>query len=80
MPAEQFNGQASPASDMYAVGGVLLFLLSGRTPGQFASERLRVSFEREIEVAPKLSKLLQALLEPIAEDRPTASQVRVSPS
>lgn len=75
MPPEQFAGAASPASDLYALGGVLLFLLSGRTPGQFKSERLRVSFEREVEVRPRLSALLSALLDPIAEDRPTASQV-----
>lgn len=75
MPPEQFAGAASPASDLYALGGVLLFLLSGRTPGQFKSERLRVSFEREVEVGPRMSALLGALLDPIAEDRPTASQV-----
>lgn len=75
MPPEQFAGAASPASDLYALGGVLLFLLSGRTPGQFKSERLRVSFEREVEVGARMSALLAALLDPIAEDRPTASQV-----
>jgi serine/threonine protein kinase len=76
MPKEQANRQPSPASNVYALGCLVFFVLTGRMPAQFASEKLRTSFEREIGVTPKMSKLLQCLLEPVAEDRPTASQVR----
>ena len=38
MAPEQFRGQATPASDLYGLGGTLLFLLSGvvRTAGRAA--------------------------------------------
>jgi serine/threonine protein kinase len=76
VPEEQSFIQASPASNVYALGCLVLFVLTGRMPAQFASEELRKSFERQIGVTPKMSKLLQCLLEPVAENRPTASQVR----
>jgi serine/threonine protein kinase len=75
MPPEQFGGAATAASDLYALGGVVLFLLSGRTPASFPNERLRVAWERDVEVSGPLRRLLQAVLEPIAEDRVTVSQV-----
>jgi eukaryotic-like serine/threonine-protein kinase len=75
MPPEQFGGAATVASDLYALGGVLLFLLSGRSPGSFGSERLRVAWEKEVQVNGRLRKLLKGLLEPMAEDRITAAQV-----
>jgi hypothetical protein len=74
MAPEQFRGSAQPASDLYGLGGVLLYLLSGKAPHQFPQNRLRVEFEDLIEVGPQLSKLLEGLLEPIIEDRLTASE------
>ena len=75
MPPEQFGGAATPASDLYALGAVLLFLLSGRPPSSFPNERLRVAWERDVDVSGPLRTLLRGLLEPIAEDRITAAQV-----
>jgi serine/threonine protein kinase len=75
VPQEQAYRQTSPASNMYALGCLLFFALTGRKPARFANEELRASFERDIGVNPKMSKLLQCLLEPVAENRPTASQV-----
>ena len=76
-PPEQFGGAASAASDMYALGGVVLYLLSGRSPGSFGSARLRVAWEDKVEVTGPLQALLRGALEPIAEDRPTARQARI---
>jgi serine/threonine protein kinase len=37
MPFEQYMGQASPASDLYALGATLLHLITGRGPSEFAT-------------------------------------------
>jgi len=37
MPYEQYMGQASPASDLYALGATLLHVITGRGPAEFAS-------------------------------------------
>ena len=34
MAPEQFRGQATPASDLYGLGGTLLFALSGAAPSR----------------------------------------------
>jgi serine/threonine protein kinase len=74
-PEHRAYKQAAPASSMYAFGCLLFFVLTGRMPEQFASEKLRTSFVRDIGLTPKMSKLLQCLLDPVAENRPNASQV-----
>lgn len=40
----QFRGAASPASDLFGLGGTLLFLLSGRPPSAFPVDRMRTDF------------------------------------
>ena len=37
MPFEQYMGQASPASDLYALGATLLHVITGRGPSEFAT-------------------------------------------
>jgi tRNA A-37 threonylcarbamoyl transferase component Bud32 len=48
IPPEQFRGRPAPASDIYALGGTLYFLLTGQDP-----DPLSVSHPREIN--PKIS-------------------------
>ena len=35
MSPEQFRGEATAVSDLYSVGAVMLFLLTGRSPSEF---------------------------------------------
>jgi len=55
VPPEQLRGMATPASDIYALGASLFFLLTGQDP-----EPLSVS--HPIDVVPQLSKGLDQLI------------------
>ncbi|MDY0095059.1 MAG: serine/threonine-protein kinase, partial [Candidatus Vecturithrix sp.] len=41
VPFEQFSGQAVPASDYYAAGATLLYMLSHRHPSNFPTEQFK---------------------------------------
>ncbi|CAK0784475.1 hypothetical protein CVIRNUC_007679 [Coccomyxa viridis] len=72
MAPEQFRGQATPASDLYGLGGTLLFLLSGKPPSSFPQDRLRIDFRDVLEVGEQLGAMIEGLLEPLVEDRLSA--------
>lgn len=74
MAPEQFRGSAQPASDLYALGGTLLYCLSGQPPFAFPQERMRINWRGKVSVGPVLDRLLQGLLEPILEDRITSDE------
>ena len=69
VPLEQFNGRAVPASDYYALGATLLFMLSHRHPADFETENLKPLFHESIKLSPQLTRLLDGLLEPSVEKR-----------
>ncbi|KAI8466261.1 MAG: kinase-like domain-containing protein [Monoraphidium minutum] len=71
---EQFRGGATPASDLYALGGTLLYLVSGQPPFAFPQERMRIAYRDRVTVGPQLGELLDGLLEPVAEDRMAAQE------
>jgi len=77
IPFEQFSGYASPASDFYAAGATLLYLLTHRDPADFPVENLRIAFHSVIKASPRLIRLLEGLLEYDVERRvASAQQVR----
>jgi serine/threonine protein kinase len=43
MAPEQFRGQAVPATDLYALGATLLFLLTHRSPADLESDGLKIN-------------------------------------
>lgn len=69
MPPEQFRGQAFFASDLYALGATLLFLLTHRSPDELPQTRMKIDFRDRISVSPKLADWLEKMLEPAIEDR-----------
>lgn len=64
---------ASPASDMYSLGGVLVYALTGKPPSSFAGGRLRIDTGALGDAPPALAAVIAAALEPAPEDRPTAA-------
>jgi tRNA A-37 threonylcarbamoyl transferase component Bud32 len=70
MPPEQFKGKATPASDIYALGSTLLFMLSGADPpgmGRMPDSELQVDLE--------LHRVIQACLQFDQEGRPSAAEL-----
>ncbi|KAL0052888.1 hypothetical protein WJX82_009212 [Trebouxia sp. C0006] len=74
MAPEQFRGAAQPASDLYALGGTLLYLLSGKPPSAFPQDRLHIDFSQEVSIGRQLATVVDGLLEPLVEDRLSAAE------
>ncbi|HEQ71925.1 MAG TPA: serine/threonine protein kinase, partial [Spirochaetia bacterium] len=78
MPMEQLMGKACPASDVYAVGVTLLFLLSHKNPEEFPIANLRLDYRKEVTISPRFSLVLDRLIEPdLAKRISNASQALV---
>lgn len=71
MSPEQFRGVAGPASDLYSLGAVVLFVLSGRHPSAFPMDRMRIDTST-VPMGRTVEILVECLLEPVAEDRISA--------
>jgi serine/threonine protein kinase len=69
MPGEQLRGSPTPASDLYALGVLVLVLLSRREPHHLLESDGRLTWRGAIHVKPETGKLLDALLEPRVEKR-----------
>jgi serine/threonine protein kinase len=69
MPPEQFRGQAFFATDLYALGATLLFLLTHRSPADLPQKRLKLDFRDRIQVSAFFADWLEKMLEPLVEDR-----------
>lgn len=77
MAPEQLRGEASAASDLYAVGMVAVFLLSNREPATLLDTDHTVRWERAVSVARPVLEWLRAMTHPRADERPaSASEAR----
>ena len=69
MPYEQYMGQASPASDLYALGATLLHVVTGRAPPEFMSTAGRLEVPVTLPFGDPLRGVLVRLLAPAQADR-----------
>jgi serine/threonine protein kinase len=69
MPPEQFRGKAYFASDLYAVGATLMFVLTGRSPSDLPQRRMKIDVRDCVNLSPELTHWLEKMLEPAVEDR-----------
>jgi hypothetical protein len=63
MPYEQYMGQASPASDLYALGATFLHLVTGRPPADFLHEEGRLDVPASLPGGEPLRGVIARLLE-----------------
>ena len=79
MPYEQYMGQASPASDLFALGATFLHLVTGRAPPQFMSSAGRLEVPEELPGGEPLRTILVRLLAAAPADRfQSARQARAA--
>jgi hypothetical protein len=69
MPYEQFMGQASPASDLYALGATFLHLLTGRPPRDFMTAEGRIEVLDPLPGDPRLTPVVARMLRPSPAER-----------
>jgi hypothetical protein len=69
MPPEQFGGQSTPASDIYAIGATLIYLATGQHPDQLPQREMRILFEDIVNLSPHLIDWLKWLTEPSTDLR-----------
>jgi serine/threonine protein kinase len=62
-PLEQFWGRAVPASDLYALGGTLIHLLTGMTPADLPQKDSRIQFSDRVTVNPSLVSWIEKMTE-----------------
>ena len=62
-PLEQFWGRAVPASDLYALGGTLIHLLTGTTPADLPQKDSRIHFSDRVSVNPSLVSWIEQMTE-----------------
>ncbi len=77
MPYEQYMGQASPSSDLYALGATFLHLITGRPPSDFMTDAGRLEVPESLPCGEPLRAVLARLLATAPGDRyPTAKAAR----
>jgi len=69
MPYEQYMGQATPASDLFATAATFLHLLTGRAPREFMNDEGRIQVPETLPGEPRLRGVIERLLRPSPAER-----------
>ena len=69
MAPEQFRGKAVLATDLYALGATLIFLLTRKAPIDLPHRQLKIDFRSHTRLNKRFAKWLERMIEPAAEDR-----------
>ncbi|MBW4501021.1 MAG: serine/threonine protein kinase [Scytonema hyalinum WJT4-NPBG1] len=69
VPMEQFGGRAVPASDLYAVGGTLIHLLTGTPPADLPYRDSRIQFADRVSIDVGFVNWIGKLTEPNVTER-----------
>jgi len=69
MPPEQLRGKAYPASDLYSLGGTLLYLLTHRSLDELPQKRMKIDVRSCVRISSEFAHWLERMLEPMFEDR-----------
>lgn len=74
MPLEQLEGGAVPASDIYALGMSLIYLLSHQEPTRLPKKGLKVDFRPHVNISDRFARVLDKMVEPDVSLRYTRSE------
>ena len=70
MPPEQLTGNPLPASDVYSLAAVIVYVLSGRSPADMPTNDYYLVFEPDLQNMPHaVVQTLRRMLDPKAEHR-----------
>jgi hypothetical protein len=69
MPPEQFGGRTVPASDLYALGATLIYLVTGQQPADLPQKESRIFFEQSVSLSSAFIDWLKWMTEPNVELR-----------
>jgi serine/threonine protein kinase len=75
MAPEQYEGRATPATDLYGLGALAIALLTRKDPAGLMKHGLRLEWADQVDISGPFAQLLEQLLSLDPEERPTASEV-----
>ncbi len=82
MAPEQFQGRAGPGSDIYGLGATILTTLTGVEPERQPHLGLAIDVHQALgpSVDPRLRSVLQGMLQPNPDERPSSLRQWLAPS